>query len=47
MLRNCEIIGHIFTFLYLSSGVYGVRYILKYCQKNMKNGDNSHINAHQ
>ena len=30
MLRNCEIMD---TFLYLTSGVYGVRNILKYCRK--------------
>ena len=46
MLRNCEIMGHIFTFLYLTSGVYGVRNILKYCQKSMKHGDNNYITAH-
>ena len=46
MLRNCEIMGPIFTFLYLTSGVYGVRNISKYCRKSMKHCDNNHVNAH-
>ena len=46
MLRNCEIMGHIFTCLYLTSGIYGVRNILKYCRKSMKHGVNGHISAH-
>ena len=46
MLRNCEIMGHILTFLYLTSGVYGVRNILKHCRKSMKHDDNSQTNAH-
>ena len=46
MLRNFEIMDTFLHSLYLTSGIYGVRNILKYCRKNMKHWDNSNINAH-